>query len=227
MENIHDGHRKRVREKFLKSGLESFQPHEILELLLFYGIPRVDTNGIAHELLKKFGNISAVFNASAEDLKAVKGMTDNAVALIKLVPQLLNVYSSDIHNGDAMDNIKTATSYFVSQYIGVTDEEIKVCCLDDNLKVISCSTVIKGTVNSAPVNVRKIVEAAYRSNSSIIILAHNHPNGVPVPSQADITITRQLVGTLSAVGIDMIDHIIVGKNTAVSMKNSGYFNILD
>ncbi|NLZ47035.1 MAG: DNA repair protein RadC [Clostridiales bacterium] len=227
MNNLHEGHRKRMKDKFLENGLSGFEDHEILEILLFFGIQRVNTNDISHRLINKFGNIPSVFNAPIEELENIKGMTKNAAILIKLVPQVLQFYFNEVHNEKPLDSLKAISNYFVSTFLGKVDEELKVCCLDNNLHVISCVTVAEGTVNASPVNARKIIEATIRSNSSIVILAHNHPNGNPIPSDNDIRVTREMVRILSSLGVELLDHVIVGKNAATSMKHAGYFNILD
>lgn len=227
MGTIHDGHRKRLKQRFLQEGLESFEPHNILELLLFYAIPRQDTNVIAHELIKEFKTLSGVFNAPYEELIKIKGLSENGATLIKIIPQLLSAYTVEMKKNQPMNNVKTICDYFHGYYIGVKTEQLRVCCLDDNLNVISCSVIQDGGVNTVPINVRKIVETAYRSNSSLIILAHNHPNGVPVPSDADVKVTRQLNNILKSVGINLLDHIIVGPNNAISMKDNGYFNTFE
>lgn len=224
-ENVHKGHRQRVKENFLKRGLDGFQHHEIIELLLFFGIPQKDTNELAHELMKTFGSFSGVFNAHYDDLLKVKGMTGNAATLITMIPQLLQKYMSDVKDSVALDNIGTITDYFVSAYFGVKNEEIKVCCLDNHMKILSCNTVIVGGIDKARVDMRKIVEAVFRANATYVIIAHNHPNGSPVPSEADILTTKVVKDTFDSLGIVLVDHVIVGRNTAVSMKNSGYFNI--
>ncbi|MFA5659689.1 MAG: JAB domain-containing protein [Oscillospiraceae bacterium] len=227
MENLHSGHRKRLKQSFLDNGLSSFQPHNVLELLLFYARPRIDTNEIAHRLLNNFKSLSGVFNAPYEELVKVEGLGENGAVLLKLIPQLLNIYSVDMSINEPMNSLKAVCNFFYGCYIGVKTEQLKVCCLDDNLHVVSCATVEDGGVNTVPVNVRKIVEATYRSNCSLIILAHNHPNGTAIPSDKDIQVTRQLTETLEAVGIKLLDHVIVGPKNAISMKEAGYFNIFD
>jgi len=227
MENLHAGHRQRLKQQFLDNGLNSFQPHTILELLLFYARPRADTNEIAHLLLNQFKTLSGIFNASLDELVQIKGLGENGATLIKLIPQLLSVYSTDTHAGEQMNSLKTICNYFYGCYIGVKTEQLRVCCLDDNLHIVSCSVIQDGGVNVVALNVRKIVEATYNSNCSMIILAHNHPNGVALPSDADISATRQLHNTLEKVGIKLLDHIIVGKGSAISMKDTGYFNAFD
>ncbi len=227
MDNLHLGHRKRLKQQFLENGLNSFQTHNILELLLFYGIPRMDTNEIAHILLNRFNTLSGVFNATYEELLEIKGLGENGASLIKLIPQLLSVYTVDTLANKPMDNIKTICNYFHGCYIGVKNEQMRVCCLDDNLNIISCCVIQDGGVNAVAINMRKIVETTYRSNCSQIIISHNHPNGIPVPSDADISATRQMHSILKSVGIRLLDHIIVGKNHTISMKNTGYFNIFE
>lgn len=227
MKNIHEGHRKRLKQLFLENGLSTFANHTILELLLFYAVPRQDTNEIAHELLNEYKTVSGVFNAPFEELVNFKGLGENGATLIKLIPQLLSVYTISSNANSPMDNVKIVCEYFQGCFIGVKTEQLRVCCLDDNLNIISCSVVQDGGVNAVPINVRKIVENTYRSNCSLIIIAHNHPNGTAMPSDADIMATRQLLNILQSVGIKLLDHIVVGRDGVVSMKNTGYFNIYE
>ena len=227
MSTIHEGHRQRLKKTFLENGLKAFNPHTILELLLFYAVPRQDTNVIAHKLINQFKTLSGVFNAPYEQLIKVKGLGENGATLIKLVPQLLSVYSVDMNSNQPMDDIKMICNYFYGCYIGVKTEQLRVCCLDDSLNVVSCVVIQDGGVNAVPINVRKIIETTYHSNCSLIIIAHNHPNGQALPSDADIKVTRQLYHTLKSVGIRLLDHIIVGPNDALSMKDTGYFNIFE
>ena len=164
MSTIHNGHRKRLKKNFLENGLNSFQPHNVLELLLFYAVPRQDTNVIAHELINDFKTLSGVFNAPYEQLVKIKGLGENGATLLKLVPQLLSVYSVDMNSNQPMNDIKMICNYFHGCYIGVKTEQLRVCCLDDNLHIVSCTIIQDGGVNAVPINVRKIVEATYRSN---------------------------------------------------------------
>ena len=227
MNTFYNGHRQRLKQTFLENGLKAFQPHTILELLLFYAVPRQDTNVLAHELINQFKTLSGVFNAPYEQLVKLTGLGENGATLLKLVPQLLSVYSVDINSNQPMNNVKIICNYFHACYIGIKTEQLRVCCLDDRLNVISCNVIQDGGVNAVPVNVRKIVEATYRSNCSMIILSHNHPNGQALPSDADIKATRQLYHTLNSVGIKLLDHVIVGQSNAISMKDSGFFNIFE
>lgn len=225
-ENLHRGHRERVKNNFLESGLTGFARHEILELLLFFGIPMKDTNEIAHELINTFGSFSAVLNAKYSDLLKIKGMTSNAALLITMLPQVMQCYINDVNESVALDDINVINDFFVSAYFGAKNEEIKVCCLDSEMRIISCRTVIVGEIDKARIELRKIVEEVFRANSAFVIIAHNHPNGSPVPSDADLAATRVIKNTFDSLGIVLVDHIIVGRNTAVSMKHTGYFNVL-
>lgn len=227
MENLHQGHRERLKQQFLTNGLEQFQPHQILELLLFYTRPRIDTNEIAHSLINTFGSLSGVFDAPFEELIKIKGLSDNGAILLKLLPKLLGAYSVNSVENETMNNVKTVCNYFYGCYIGVENEQLRVCCLDDNLHIVACPVIASGTMNAVPINTRKIVEATYRSNCGMIILAHNHPNGEASPSKEDVNITRRLVTVLESVGIKLLDHIIVGPKHAISMRDCGYFSIYD
>lgn len=227
MNDTHLGHRQRLREAFRKSGLEAFAPHNILELILFYAVPRQDTNELAHTLIKQFKTVSGVLNAPFDELVKVKGLGENGATLLKIIPELMSIYSKELHSDKTLDNAETVCNYFYGCYFGVRTEQLRVCCLDDKLKIISCNVITDGCVNALALNVRKIVNEVYKNNASLIIIAHNHPNGKAAPSDDDIKTTRQLYNILSGVGITLLDHIIVGQQEALSMKNSGYFNVFE
>ncbi len=224
--NVHKGHRERMKETFLKNGLSGFSHHEIIELLLFFGIPMKDTNEIAHHLINSFGSIPAVFNAHYEDLMKIKGMTKNAAILLTMMPELFTNYVREVKDVATLDNIETINDYFVSVYFGAKNEEIKVCCLDNDMKIRYCTTVIEGGIEKATVDMRKLVETVFRANATYVIIAHNHPNGSPVPSDEDIAVTRTIKSTFDMLDIVLLDHVVVGKNAAISMKQMGYMDLL-
>lgn len=227
MDAPHTGHRQRMRERFFKTGLDGFEPHEVLELLLTYSIPRKDTNIIGHTLIDTFGSISAVFDAPFEALLRVKGITENSAALIKMVPQILRFYKNGMNESSCLNTIEKVTGFFSVAFIGLTKEEFKVCCLDNGLNVISCTTVAIGTNKSAPITARLVAEAAFKANSSNIIIAHNHPDTSCTPSEADKIVTRKLRSSLKAIDIDILDHIIVGKDGVLSFKKIGLIPFID
>lgn len=222
--NIHEGHRERLRQRFLKEGLDGFQPHNVLELLLFYSIPVKDTNEEAHALINNFGSLSSVFDASFEDLCKIKGIGEKTATLIKLMPELFRKYEVDkVNNEETVLNTCELVAEYVSKYFkGVTEERLYLLCLDSAFRVLCFEQISTGTVNVAPVNNRRIVELAYRFNASNIILVHNHPSGVVAPSKADVNATVSLVELFKSLGIKLNDHMIIGNGEDFfSFRRSG------
>lgn len=210
----------------MENGIEALEPHEALELLLFYSIPQRNTNDIAHELINRFGSLTAVFDAPVKSLCEVKNISENSAVLLKLIPQLLRYYQVTPDKSLSMDNMDFVKKYFTSLYIGVKNEEFKVCCLDNNLQIISCNTLSVGSANEVTVTARMVAKAAFDANSQHIIISHNHPDTFPKPSKEDITLTNNLIGKLKPIGIDILDHIIVGKGEVLSMRQCGAISVI-
>ncbi len=210
--NVHEGHRQRVRERFLKEGLESFHDHNILELLLFHSIPVKDTNEEAHALINRFGSLSEVFDADYEELCKVKGIGERSALLIKLMPELFREYEKDKLNRDEvrLNSSELVAKYVASHFIGLTQEELWLLCLDINCKMLRFDKISEGTINATMINNRKITECAILSNAASVILVHNHPSGITAPSSNDINATIDMANTLESVGIRFNDHIIIG-----------------
>ncbi|MBR5246367.1 MAG: DNA repair protein RadC [Clostridia bacterium] len=210
--NVHEGHRDRLRQRFLTEGLENFQPHNILELLLFFSIPVKDTNKTAHELIHRFGSLSSVFDASFDDLCTVNGIGERTATLIKLMPELFRMYEIDKINNtdDVLDNCELVAGYASKYFKGVTEEHLYLLCLDSSFKVLQFEQISSGTVNSTPLNNRKIVELAYKYNAANLILVHNHPSGVVAPSRLDVNATMNIIEILKPLGMRLSDHIIIG-----------------
>lgn len=224
MSNPHEGHRKRLKARFLREGLSSFEPHNTIELLLFYAIPRRDTNEIAHALLEKFGTLERVFNAPMDELCTISGMTENAAILLKLLPQLMRDYALSAIDGEPLDSSRKMRDYCIKSYIGATVEIVRVLCLDNKLRILADEVAYEGSVSKAEINLRKIVQIAFAQGTDTIILTHNHPIGNEIASDADIAATNYLIKGLRSVGITLLDHIIVGGNRATSMRECGYFS---
>lgn len=223
MENIHEGHRKRMKERFMKSGLDDFAPHNVLELLLFYSIPRGDTNPIAHRLIDAFGSLSGVFDATPEELMKVSGVGESTAILISMIPQMARKYLED--KADAVNVVGGCGdigAYLLPKFVGRTNEALMMVSIDNKNKVISCSVVAEGTVDSAKVSRRKVMEEAMKVKATRVILAHNHPRGVAVPSAEDVAMTREIGRLFAQVGIELIDHIIIADDDYVSMAASGF-----
>ncbi len=211
-ENVHQGHRERLRTRFLDEGLEKFQEHNILELLLFYSIPVKDTNEEAHALINRFGSLSAVFDAPFEELCKVKGIGERTATLIKLMPELFQRYELDkLNNDEVMLNSSKLVAAYVSKFFkGLTVERLYLLSLDSTCKMLSFDLISEGNVSKTSVDSRKIIEIALRNKATNIILVHNHPSGVTAPSRNDTDVTISVSNILENVGLRLCDHIIIG-----------------
>lgn len=223
---VHDGHRDRLRARFLEYGLDNFNDLNALELLLFYAIPRRDTNEIAHALLECFGSLEGVFYASERELLQVPGIGTNAAALIRLVPQLMKKSAlSRPDRREVITNSSDAGRYFVPRFMYEQDEVVYLLCLDGQKRVIKCAEMGRGVVNCVETSIRRIVETALKYKSSSVILAHNHPDGLALPSSEDDMVTKQVSTALALVGVSLEDHIIVAGDDFVSFADSGIMRL--
>ena len=207
----HEGHRQRLKNRFLSSSLESFEPHNILELLLFYSVPRQDTNELAHSLIDRFGSLRGVFDADFNDLIEVKGIKENSATLIKLIPQIAKAYMLDEDLSDCvLDTVDKVGEYLVKLYIGSTKETIYVLLFDPSFKLLNTVKLTEGSINSAAIDPRKIFEEVTKVNASMFVLAHNHPHGHAVPSMEDIETTMMLSSAFEMFSVDLLEHFVVG-----------------
>lgn len=221
--SIHEGHRERMRKKYIKHGIEAFAPHEVLELMLYYAKPRGDTNPVAHSLIDKFGSVSNVFDADPADLKNVAEVGEQTVVLIKLIKDLASYYHRDKWGTRPKLRNFTETGLYALDMVGERSEEyFFLISLDHQHSVISFNEVEKGTVSRSAVSIRKVVECAVRCHASKVVLVHNHPSGSLTPSGSDIDVTLALQSALSPLDIAVIDHIIVAKGGYMSMVEKGY-----
>lgn len=219
----HNGHRQRMRRQLQTSGMDSLSDVQVLEVLLYYAIPRADTNPIAHRLLARFGSLSGVLEAAPNELLQVEGMGEASAQLIALIPQLERRHFID-RSGSAkiLNSTSRCGQYLVPFFHGEQDEVVYLLCLDAKCKLISCLPIHRGSITSASISVRKVVQAALNQNAVSVVLAHNHPGGYALPSQEDIDTTRTLQTALRAVGIVLADHIIVADDDFVSMADDGH-----
>lgn len=225
MENasIHKGHRERLKKRFLEEGLDNFSDIQVLELLLFYAIPLRDTNPLAHTLLERFGSLSQVLDASVEELKKVPGISDHSATLLSLVTQLARYYQVNCAQRiECLTSLDACGAYMVPYFFGRSNETVFLLCLDAKCKVLCCKEVGEGSVNSASISIRKIVETALAANATTVVLAHNHPSGVALPSEEDVQTTRRVAAALNVVEIHLADHIVVADGDYVSMAQSGH-----
>lgn len=218
----HDGHRMRMKKRYLNEGLDSFEPHEILELLLYYSIPRRDISETAHRLIHRFGSVANVFDADTEALMQVEGISESSAILLHLIPQLSRVYNlSKWDRKVSLTSVDTVGQYAVSMYIGKKNEEFGIICLDSNRRVHYSGTIIKGTVNQAEAYPRTVVAEVLKHNAVNVILTHNHPGGSIMPSENDKEATRNIVNALEAIDVNVLDHIIVSGDRFFSMAAMG------
>ena len=221
--SVHEGHRQRMRRQLQTSGMDSLSDVQVLEVLLYYAIPRADTNPLAHRLLERFGSLSGVLEAPADELVQVDGMGQAAAQLISLMLQLERRHFID-RNGPAsiLDTTTRCGQYLVPYFHGEQNEVVYLLCLDAKCKALCCVPVHRGSITAASISVRKIVQTALNQNAASVVIAHNHPSGYALPSQEDIDTTRALQAALHGVGIVLADHIIVADDDFVSLADDGY-----
>ena len=222
--NIHSEHRQRVKNRFRNEGLDHFEELHALELLLFYALPRIDTNPIAHDLLNHFGNLRNVLEAPVEQLMGVNGMGEHAALLLSLVRGLSQKYMISGDSAAPLNTLEDCGTYLINRFIGQRNEVVMLLCLDAKRAPLCCRIVSEGSVNAAEISTRKVVEAALSVNATSVILAHNHPSGIAVPSMPDIVTTRRMGAALSAVDIVLEDHFVVADRDYVSLRQSNYYD---
>lgn len=219
---MHEGHRKRVKDRFLAEGLDAFEDHQVLELLLFYCIPRRDTNELAHRMIEKFGSLAGLFEAEPKDIRERCGVSENTAILVSLVPSLARRYfKARWGEKPKLDSSSKAGDYAISLFAGRAYEVFYVLCLDTQNRVNYAALVQEGTLTEAPVYPRLVVEAVLRHKASSVILAHNHPGGSLQPSRADIEVTGRISSALEPISVKVVDHIIVAGDRYFSFKENG------
>ena len=223
---LHDGHRDRMRERFFQHGLETFNEIEALEMLLYYAVPRKDTNPLAHALLEHFGSLDFVLSATEEELCEVPGISKRTAALLMMVPQMARL-SEEIRANKIVEiaNSREAIQYLIPRFRYERDEMIVLLCLDSQNRITHTETVYRGTVNAVSFNVRRVVEIALKRKAVSVIVAHNHPDGPARQSREDDTATQQLYQALLAVGIKLYDHVIIAGDDYVSYRRSGAMDL--
>lgn len=221
--DIHEGHRKRMRRRFIEAdGFKGFEEHQVLELILFYGIPRKDTNDYAHMLIDKFGSLAKVVDASFESLTELSFVNENTAVLLKMLPAFMSVYHKSSNKKESYDSTEKLIGLFNSDFAGSTHEEFRIACFNANLELICDELISSGGPTSSSVDMRKLMEIVVKSNAVSISVAHNHPNGEPTPSNSDISVTRNIDTLTKGIGVSLLDHIIVGENQTISLRKKGY-----
>ncbi len=219
--NEHIGRRQRQKEKFLKNGFDVFEQHEVLEMLLYYAIPRRDTNPLAHRLLERYGTFGRVCDAPSDELERDFGLSKNAVVLLKMQPQLARVYTESKINDKNFIDPESIGEVFRSKFIGRNSEAVAMLLGDARGRVIFSDIIAYGSLNSTEMPIRKMVDLAIRHNAKTAYIAHNHPSGSLLPSKQDLDTTMIIYDTLCNVGVKLMDHFIVTDTKYLSLKDSG------
>lgn len=219
----HEGHRERLRSRILREGLDSMEPHVVLEALLFYAYPRIDTNVLAHDLLNRFGSLSGVLDAPYDLLKEVPGMGEKGAFFLKLFPQVFRMYSVEKAQEERKPELLSFDQVYRQlrpKYIGRDTEVVCLMLLDSQSRLIFCGVISEGDASACAVYVKKVVSIALQYNASFAILSHNHPSGSLLPSSGDLSVTRKVFRALSEIDVTLLDHIILTEKDGFSFANN-------
>ena len=224
-ENIHAGHRERVRARFLKNGISDFEDYQILEFLLFYVYNRKDTNEIGHALIKEFGSLDNVFSATYDELCRVKGVGDRAATLINMIGQLNHRLSfKPIKNGTYLTTTQIIGKYCIDYFRNLTNERLILISMNCERKVLGVDVISDGDHSATVVDIRKILNLALKRKATMVVLSHNHPGDSPHPSDSDIIMTTRVINVLEGIDIMVADHIICNDVSFVSMDERGFLS---
>ncbi|MBQ9346449.1 MAG: RadC family protein [Oscillibacter sp.] len=217
----HEGHRERMRLRYYLEGPNAFAEHEILELLLSYSIPRKDTNLLAHRLIARFGSLPGVLSADLEDLKQEEGVGEYTAILLKLVWHISQKAQTP-QPRPLLNNLEKAAAYLIDCFAQRQGEAVYLLCLSEKGWLRACLCIREGSLSVADLNVTQLVRKALLHKADTVILSHNHPSGLALPSGADYEATERIKTALDAVEIPLQDHIIVADRDYVSLRESGY-----
>ncbi len=212
---LHEGHRGRMKERFYTEGIDAFDNHQLLELMLFYVYPQRDTNELAHKYINEFGGFENLFDATAQEIQARCGVTLNVATYISLISHIAKRYihsraNTDLRvNKDLFKSVNSAGNYIKTIFLDKVDEEFYIICLNAQRRHIRNIQMAAGSISGIDVSPRRVVEEAIKFRASGIILAHNHPSGELKPSKADVETTITIRNALEVVEIELLDHFIV------------------
>jgi DNA repair protein RadC len=220
-ENLHKGHKKRLRDKALIN-FDNLEDHEVLELILSMVIVRKNTNDLAHILLEKFGSLYNVLGASFDDLKEVDGVGDKVASFLSLLPNIFDRYKlSKLKTRCKLNSTKDCIEYFESFLCTTLNEEVFCACLNSEYEVIKLIKVSEGVSNNAKIDLKSLIKQILQVNVPYVIFAHSHTNGIAEPSNADIEFTKNFNDVLKGVSIRLLDHIIIADDKGFSFRVSG------
>ncbi|MBQ4613025.1 MAG: DNA repair protein RadC [Clostridia bacterium] len=217
----HEGHRQRMKERFIQEGLSNFGGHEVLEMLLYYAIPYRNTNDLGHRLEQSFGSLSKVLEADYQDLVKIEGVTPHIATLITLCGQIARRYQRERYaRGTLLYDTASIGKFLVPWFSAQKNESVVLLSMDNRHKVLNTTRIFEGSVNSTQFNLRGAVQQALRDNATVVVIAHNHPNGHAFPSQADISTTKRFAKVLKELDIRLLDHLIVSEDDFVSLAST-------
>jgi DNA repair protein RadC len=224
MDGRKKGHKKRIREKYRKGGLNGFHSYEVLELILSYSLVRKDTKKMAKDLLDRFGNITNIFNAPLKTLTEVEGVGQRTAVLLKLFKDVGDFYRrEDVLAKEKIKSPQDVYDYLEFRYKGMHIEEFIVVYLDSAHRVIEVKPLFTGTINKSVVYIRELIKEVLDLKSSALILAHNHPSGNLKPSEQDIRVSKKIKKALSYIEVELVDHVICGDGDFYSLKSHRLF----
>jgi DNA repair protein RadC len=216
---MHEGHRQRLRERYVNTGLDGFQEHELLELLLTYAIPRRNTNDIAHSLIGRFGSLSSVLEADAAELASISGVGEYAAVFLRLIGDTARkAAKADPRQTPRLNTPAAAAAFAMDLLRAERYESVYVVSLDKNMRLLHAERLLTGTLTEAPLYPRRVVESALMHRAHSVLLLHNHPSGDASPSQSDAQATEAVKTALNSIDIRLFDHIVVGHNEAYSFS---------
>lgn len=221
IKQLHAGHRQRMKRRMLKNGLESFEPHEMMEILLYYTNPRRDTNELGHLLIDTFGSVRDVMDADFDELCAVKGISESTASHIIFIRELIRIYLMRSAGEVLLDSPVALCKYCSAAFLGKKVEQIRLLSLNHELGLVSDDLVSEGEIGSVQVNIRKMLEIVIKNKCDIVVVTHNHPKGSDMPSKSDIQSTRRIFNALANINVQLADHIIVGMNGETSLRAAG------
>ena len=222
--NVHAGHRERLKKRFLNHGLENFSDVEVIELLLFYAIPRRNTNELSHALLSRFKDLRGVLDAELDELMTVPGIGENAAVLLKLVTEVNSRYGlAGNEKGTRIRSSAEAGAFLLPWFSYCKEENSVLLCMDTVGHVINCHRLAEGSPGTVDFAPRDMVQLVLRDRAAQVILAHNHLSGVALPSGTDVESTARIYQMLRMMDVELVDHIIVSGGDFVSMRESGFF----
>lgn len=224
------GHRKRLRDRYARGGLSALSDYEVVELMLTFFIPRIDVKPIAKDLIKKYKNLRGIIETPPEELIKTNGIGESAAISIKFFKDCITLAAlNDLEVSEGiLPTISKLIKFFRSKIASEKHEVLEMVCLDAKLRIIPDGSVrlFEGSVTSANVDIRKIIEIAIKKWASSIAIAHNHPSGDPSPSFEDVRFTRKLSEACKPINLNFIEHIIVGRNVCFSFRRDGRFDDL-